>query len=456
VLEQIITPYYLKLPSSNCLQLKYQKCKFYWIYLFLFTFLSIVIKSELASCSDTPADILKIKQLVNLSEQRRNRTGLILVKLKDKQTETLFTYRSMEAFKPASILKLFTTWTALNLFTPTKQFSLDFKSDTNTANVKTLYVSGEGDPALTSEALWLLSRALYVRGLRKAEKVIIDKSLSSFTSYKGSEPFEAPVSGLSLNYNSKTTFSCFMNGKMINIPELWETNFNHNFSYQFRIGGPTLNCKPIYNSVVNPLENFLKSFSSIAKSINLSIPDTYQTGNVTNNSIRYKHLSEPLDSIIRRMNYYSNNIIAEQLTRLIGGGIYSNGLSKLNKNITLFSKDRNSFSYDGSGLSHKNSITANAVINLLITAYYDPRLSIAFQASLPTGGQTGTLKNFKFSSYGGSVNAKTGTLNGVSSLAGYLQHRNRDKYAFVIIQQGSFTKNQAQVFERSLIETVLK
>lgn len=89
---------------------------------------------------------------------------------------------------------------------------------------------------------------------------------------------------------------------------------------------------------------------------------------------------------------------------------------------------------DASGLSRQNKVTAHVMARLLYKIHSDPITSLLIE-SLPVGGQSGTLQNRYLETAPeavGLVKAKTGTLSGTVSLAGYVQSGDRE-YAFVII-----------------------
>jgi D-alanyl-D-alanine carboxypeptidase/D-alanyl-D-alanine-endopeptidase (penicillin-binding protein 4) len=89
---------------------------------------------------------------------------------------------------------------------------------------------------------------------------------------------------------------------------------------------------------------------------------------------------------------------------------------------------------DGSGLSHENRVSAKLLGDLLLKIYKDSRFAAVVE-SLPDGGVNGTL-NERFINTApnavGLVHAKTGTLNGTVTLAGYIESQDRE-YIFVIL-----------------------
>ena len=88
---------------------------------------------------------------------------------------------------------------------------------------------------------------------------------------------------------------------------------------------------------------------------------------------------------------------------------------------------------DGSGLSRKDRLTTRALVAILLAARSDPALSEHFIGSLAVAGVSGTLeKRFERSPGQGRVQAKTGTTNLSSALAGLVD----DRYAFAILMNG--------------------
>jgi PBP4 family serine-type D-alanyl-D-alanine carboxypeptidase len=89
---------------------------------------------------------------------------------------------------------------------------------------------------------------------------------------------------------------------------------------------------------------------------------------------------------------------------------------------------------DASGLSRENKVTASLMGQLLYKIQVDPVL-VQIVEGLPIGGKTGTLRHRYLKTAPkavGLVKAKTGTLTGVVSLAGYLQS-GENEYAFIVI-----------------------
>ena len=111
---------------------------------------------------------------------------------------------------------------------------------------------------------------------------------------------------------------------------------------------------------------------------------------------------------------------------------------------------------DASGLSRQNKVTAHVLGQLLYKIHSDPVLSRLIE-SLPVGGESGTLRNRYIETAPdavGLVKAKTGTLTGTVSLAGYVQSGDRE-YAFVIIADKIRRTNSASDRARKTLDRYL-
>ncbi len=103
---------------------------------------------------------------------------------------------------------------------------------------------------------------------------------------------------------------------------------------------------------------------------------------------------------------------------------------------------------DGSGLSPYNYLTAEAEVFLLRYAYRDKRIYTVLRQALPIAGVEGTLQyRMRRTAAKGNVRAKTGTLTGVSALAGYCTSPEGHTIAFAILNQGVPQRRTAHAFQ---------
>lgn len=111
---------------------------------------------------------------------------------------------------------------------------------------------------------------------------------------------------------------------------------------------------------------------------------------------------------------------------------------------------------DASGLSRENKVTANVMAQLLYKIHLDPVLAVLIEG-LPVGGESGTLRRRYLETAPdavGLVKAKTGTLTGTVSLAGYVQSGER-QYAFVVIADKIRRTNSASAQARKTLDRYL-
>ena len=112
---------------------------------------------------------------------------------------------------------------------------------------------------------------------------------------------------------------------------------------------------------------------------------------------------------------------------------------------------------DGSGLSLYNYVTPELMVRLLRYAYLKRDIMAALYPALPVAGVDGTLKKrMKGGPAQGNVHAKTGTLSGISSLAGYCRAANQHLLAFCIINQGIMKNSEGRDFQDKVCEALCR
>jgi len=155
------------------------------------------------------------------------------------------------------------------------------------------------------------------------------------------------------------------------------------------------------------------------------------------------HESEPLAMLLRRVNKDSDNEWAERVLETVGAEVLggapttAKGVRVLRESLTDLGLPSAAYvPANGSGLGHQNRVTAAGMVELLRRIYFDPRIGPEMMQSLSVGGVDGTTRNrFHGSSASHRVRAKTGTLNGVSCLSGYVGDAS-DVLVFSILVEG--------------------
>jgi hypothetical protein len=172
--------------------------------------------------------------------------------------------------------------------------------------------------------------------------------------------------------------------------------------------------------------------------------------------------SPPVIEILDWMMLWSDNLLAERLARLsaraAGYSLDIKGVNTIYRSLLahLEIDDSKLIVADASGLSKKNRVTAKLIGELLYKIRKEEKFAHLYD-SLPIGGVSGTLRNRFITtapSAVGLVHAKTGTLNGTATLAGYVQSTDRE-YVFVTIADDIALGNSALNKARAAIDRVL-
>lgn len=151
-----------------------------------------------------------------------------------------------------------------------------------------------------------------------------------------------------------------------------------------------------------------------------------------------QYKSPTLSEIIYYTNQHSDNGLAEATVRMVGfqklgDQSLQSGRSVVMENLRNRGFDLNGLNYmDGSGLSKSNTVTPIAQAKFLASLMNEKFYKDYFD-SLPIAGQTGTLKKMFFGNSYGQIFAKTGTLNKVKCLAGYIKTRSGKTLTFSLL-----------------------
>ena len=166
------------------------------------------------------------------------------------------------------------------------------------------------------------------------------------------------------------------------------------------------------------------------------------TGNGSNRRVLAKHQSEPLSTLLYGLGKHSDNFYAEMIYKSLGGEAKARpAKSGDSAELVMRLLDRVGASEqgvvvkNGSGLFDANRVTAFGTVQLLRWAWRDPAMQPEYVSQLSIGGVDGTLrKRFRGELTKRRVRAKTGTLDDVISLSGYvLRDGARGPVAFSIL-----------------------
>ena len=320
--------------------------------------------------------------------------------------EVLYEKHPHKLHHPASTTKLFTAATALSKLGTDYRFETTLYVDTaaDTADIGNIYLKGRADPLLQRDDLMKLGNTLLQTGVKSIQgNVVIDETyLDRVPEGPGWMWDDRPliVSALSIREIKPDT-------------NTWSRG---------------LACGHLLKTMLME-----KGVNVAGKVVSGTVP--------LDARVVAKHLSPPLADIIRLMNKPSDNWIAELLFKTIGAevidepGTWKKGRQVVTEFLNEIINDPPVHRFvDGSGLSRYNLLNAELLTDLLVYMYQNFELIPEYLASLPIAGVDGTLKNRMQGMYAEKVlRAKTGTLSGVSALAGYTITADDEVLAFGIL-----------------------
>lgn len=197
--------------------------------------------------------------------------------------------------------------------------------------------------------------------------------------------------------------------------------------------------------VINNVSAYNKDlFKNLLRQLSIQVSGLITFGQApTQATFMAHHASKPLKSLIINMLKKSDNIIAGALFKKVGQlynkqpGSWENASYAVSQ---ILSKQAGVNMagmrlLDGSGLSANNLTTSSQLMQTLYFAFHHYATNYEFISALPVAGVDGTLKN-RMSNIARKVRAKTGTISGVVTLAGYAMSADREPFAFVIMING--------------------
>ena len=179
-------------------------------------------------------------------------------------------------------------------------------------------------------------------------------------------------------------------------------------------------------------------------------------GRVPEGARRLGGTARPLTDLVRRALKKSDNLAAEAVFYRLAHSLHperpataADGAEVIGTAIRALGRNPEDYNVaDGSGVSLYNYLSPDLLLAFLRSAYRDPQVFAALWDALPVAGVDGTLAHrMKASPAHRRVRAKTGTLTGVSSLAGYARTEDGRMLAFVIINQNVLRGARARAFQ---------
>lgn len=378
------------------------------------------------------------------------------------------------AFNPASTIKLLTTLAALDLLGPAYRFKTrvyvtgEHIGDTLHGH---LILKGGGDPSLTLERFWLLLREVRARGIRHiAGDVLIDQSCYDLAPIDPGafdqaplRPYNAAPAALLVNFNTlhlgirpdRHALHLSLDPPGLRLKsEVRMTDgpcndWREGLSYD--LSGGTLRVTGVYPercgsqrlplALPRPDEAVGAIFQALWAELGGSLSGEVLSAHLPEDArLLLEFDSLPLSRIVADINEYSNNVMARMLYLNLGGLRYgapatlAKGEATIREWLAAKGLEMPELVLEnGAGLSRVERLSAASLAALLRHA---ARLALShdFIASLPTLGQEGTVQSrLAGAPMAGRAWLKTGSLNGVRNLAGYIMDASGRHHVFVFL-----------------------
>ncbi|MBU6439750.1 MAG: D-alanyl-D-alanine carboxypeptidase/D-alanyl-D-alanine-endopeptidase [Betaproteobacteria bacterium] len=365
---------------------------------------------------------------------------------------------------PASVLKLVTMYAALNLLGPdyrwrTPVYAIGPLQDGVLAG--DLGFAGSGDPHLMAQDLWRLALRLRGLGLRRiAGNVVVDRSAFNLPPHDPAQfdgrplaPYNVGPDAFLVGFGSVQMHMEAQGGAV----RAWTEPPLHGFAPRLprlepgACGSPDARLHPDFSqtlapdlqgswspecgemdwnlAALMPADDFVQAvLGAVLRDAGIEWTGTVVSGRIPPGA----HLlstweSEPLAVLVRDIDKYSNNVMAQQvfLTLALHAGLAPADFGRAAQVVQQWLGTQGLAMPDlvldnGCGLSRVARISASDLDRLLGAAWRGP-LMPEFVSSLPLSGEDGTLRRRLGGRLRGMLHAKTGTLDGVLALAGYLQ-----------------------------------
>ena len=379
---------------------------------------------------------------------------------------------------PASCAKILTSVTALAKLGPGYAFKTYFYANSKPrgGTIGTLYVKGTGDPSLINEELERIAATLYGMGLRNITGgIVIDNSFFDSFEYPRKignvgRAYTAKTAAVAINFNSiGIEVTPGRSGRLAKV-ELKPPVDIFNLKNKLVTGGKSrvqiaMNRGPegkeiqvsgristragtqtFWRAIPNPVEYAGAVIGHIFGEHGIVVMGPTRGGIVPRGAVLLgEEKSRRLVEIVRDMNKLSTNFVAEQIVKHMGGvfkgapGSTAKGVAVIEDYLASIGIPKGSIVLEnGSGLSNISRISAKQLVDVLVAAYSNRTIQYDFMASLSVLGIDGTMKRWRkmAPSLTGIVYAKTGTLNSVSTLAGYVPGPDGQMVAFAIMANG--------------------
>jgi serine-type D-Ala-D-Ala carboxypeptidase/endopeptidase (penicillin-binding protein 4) len=414
---------------------------------------------------------LRDRLVAVLHEPPLNRTKVGVEVMQASNGDVLFAHNAAVQFNPASNTKMLTTAAAISYLGADYRYHTALygpEPDADGVVHGDVVLRGSGDPSLITTDVAEIARALSARGVKRIEGDLFADPRFHARGHKADDAGDGE-GALILNRN---TYGVRVRPGDVGHPALVsvepkvelfgvenQTSTVHGKRSRLRIDSYRKDDRLIITvrgRIADNRDDYvdlrrLADGSLLAASVlrsafgdfGVELTGRVRAGNIAATTMLAEHVSAPLSDVCRISNKPSNNFVAEAIYKTLGGELYGapGTLAKGTRAVMdyLTSAGIKPGAYrivNGSGLTHENRITPQDLSSLLRKIYYDLSVAPEFMSSLAVAGIDGTIRNrFMGTDAVGLVRAKTGTLNGVSALSGYVGEKD-DVLIFSIFVEG--------------------
>lgn len=384
-----------------------------------------------------------------------------------------------EKLNPASNTKVVTAAAALVGLGPEYRFTTEVLADKPLARgkVKTLVVRGKADPTLDTERLQSIAADLWHRGLRQVQDLVLDDTWfdaqpwgPGWEQEESDKSYAAPAGALSLNHNSvgiwvlpaerpgrarvelepeaKGYFTVDNRVQTVKagsrkrlVPHTVGETGRTRVVVQGRLPAGS-EPQVFWRRVTEPVFYFGYAFKQALQERGIKVTGKvlrHQAPEGLESAATYD--SPPLAEVVREMNKVSSNFQAEMLLKALGAerkgppGTWAKGAEAAEEVLVGLGLPKGTYLLkNGSGLNDVNRFSARQMVTVLKAMWTRFNVSAEFVASLSVAAKDGTLRlRMEGTEAAGRLRAKTGTLEKVTALSGYLQAAGGERLVFSLL-----------------------
>ena len=432
-------------------------------------FLALALAAASLAAQGLPPEI---EAALTRTRLPRDAVTLLVVDADGKSPPRL-AHRADVPVNPASVAKLTTTYAALDLLGSAFTWSTPVfvegtvRDGTLQGN---LYIKGQGDPKLVVENLWLLLRRVQGLGIRQVSgDIVLDHSAFEVPpqdpgAFDGEplRPYNAAPDALLVNFKALLMTFTPRDGQVlvhvepplagVHVPATvpltkgdcgdWRGGLRADFSDAARVrlaGGYPASCGerlwPV--AAADPSGYAARAVAGMWLQLGGTLTGRVRDGRVPAGlAPAFEMPSAALSELVRDINKYSNNVMAQQVFLTLSFKRRGTGTFAASREIVRqWWRDRIGGEPpaldNGSGLSRDGRISAQQLAALLQSAWASPVMP-ELMASLPVTGVDGTLRRTRGKAVG-VAHLKTGSLRDVAAVAGYVHAASGKRYVLVAI-----------------------